>query len=609
MCKRFGLWKSFTSATAPTLQWCGLLIRGIEFGVKMNLKKIEKQVFKKYGVKVFATQDERSIFLNGSCDNWQTVVAIGKMFVDKSGAKHVVNDICLENFDAPKPHAPLLFDDALDGTNWDVVIIGGGISGCSVARELSKYNLKVLLCEKHSDVACGASGANDGMVHAGIDLKHQCKKLHYVVRGNAMYADVCKDLGVDFQRTGQYVVFSSKLIKFFAKSYLRRAKKHRIEGVKIIGKREICTIEPRVKDYAVGALKIPTTGAVSPYKLTIAFAENALQNGVKISLNTAVSGMTVADDCVTTVTTNRGAFSAKCVVNCAGVFADKVAAMAGDRYFSIHPRKGTDLLLDPNADGLPTNSISLAPTLKTLKENKNTKGGGIILTVDGNILLGPDANETPLAEDTSTTAESVNNVFAKQRKCCGSLQKSSIIAYFSGVRAPTYEEDFIIERSSKIFNLVHVAGIQSPGLTAAPAFCSDVAQLVLDVFATNGEQVTKNEHFNPVREKPVCTKNLSDEERDALVKQNPDFGKIVCRCEQVSLGEIKQAISNPLGVATADGVKRRVRAGMGRCQGGFCLPTVVKTVAEETGVEYQQVNKCDDGSFVAVGQLKQSFED
>lgn len=572
----------------------------------MNLKKIEKRVLKKYGVLVNATQDERSVFLNGSCDNWQTIVAVGKQFA-QSGDKHVVNDIRLENPPQTALQMPSVCDNSLEGTVWDVVIVGGGISGCSVARELSKYNLKVLLCEKHSDVARGASGANDGMVHAGIDLKHQCKKLHYVVRGNAMYAELCKDLGVEFKREGQYVVFSSKLIKFLARGYLKRAKKHGISGVRFIGRREICAIEPRVKDYAVGALKIPSTGAVSPYKLTIAFAENAVQNGVKFSLNTAVTGMTVADGRVTQVQTNRGNLFAKCVVNCAGVFADKVAEMAGDRYFSIHPRKGTDLLLDKNAEGLPTNSISLAPTLKTLKENKNTKGGGIVVTVDGNVLLGPDACETPLREDTSTTAESVTNVFEKQKKCCPSLQRSSVIAYFSGVRAATYEEDFIIERSCRVPNLVHVAGIQSPGLTAAPAFCQDVAQLVLQVFATNGEQVEKNENFNPVREAPVCTKNMSQTELDELVKQNSDFGKIVCRCEQVSLGEIKQAINNPLGVATVDGVKRRTRAGMGRCQGGFCLPTVVKTIAEETGVDIQQVNKCDCGSNVAVGHLKEDL--
>lgn len=572
----------------------------------MNYTKISKKAKKKFGADVNAKETERSIVLSGICNNWQDFVAIGKMFVDKSGKRHVVNDISVKNLPQEPPQTPMLTDTKLADTNWDVVIIGGGISGCAVARELSKYNLKILLCEKHSDVAHGASGANDGMVHVGIDLKHSCKKLYYVTRGNAMYADVCRDLGVDFVREGQYVVFTSRLVKFLAKSYLKRAKKHNIPGVEIISKKEICEIEPCVKDFAVGALKVSSTGAVSPYKLTIAYAENAVQNGAVVSLDTIVGGMVVEQGKIAQVITNRGTVCAKCVINCAGVFADKVAEMADDRYFSIHPRKGTDLLMDANGNGLPTHAISLAPTLKTLKQNKNTKGGGIIKTVDGNILLGPDAIETPLREDVSTTAQSVNSVFEKQHLCCPSMQKSDIIAYFSGVRAPTYEEDFILERSTKVKNLVHVAGIQSPGLTAAPAFAKDVSQLALDFFAEEGIAVTKNKNFNPVRPKPVCTRNLSAAQLDEVIKENPDFGKIVCRCEQVSLGEVKQAINNPLNVATIDGVKRRVRAGMGRCQGGFCMPVVVKTIAEEKHIAYSDVAKGDLGSYVAIGNIKES---
>lgn len=571
----------------------------------MNLAKTVKQAYKKYGVNVTATQDERSIILNGVCDNWQTIVNIGKMFVDKKSCKRVVNDIKLIGYVEPSQMLPKVTDRSLDNTVWDVVVIGGGISGCSVARELSKYKLKILLVEKHSDVAHGASGANDGMVHAGIDLKHQCKKLYYGVRGNAMYQQVCDDLGVEFERAGQYVVFTSKIIKMFARSYLSRAKKHNIPGVRIISKREICLIEPQVKDFAVGALKIPSTGAVSPYKLTIAYAENAVQNGVTVSLNTAVLSMEHTENEITSILTNRGRLSAKCVINCAGVFADKIAEMAGDRYFSIHPRKGVDLLLDPKGKGLPTNAISLAPTLKTLKQNKNTKGGGIIKTVDGNILLGPNAHEVPERENTATAASDINEVFDKQHKCCPSLQRSGIIAYFAGVRASTYEEDFIIERSGKVNNLIHVAGIQSPGLTAAPAFSIDVADMAAELMRSRGETVEENDDFNPKRVAPVIAKNLTDSARHELIKNNPDFGKIICRCEQISLGEIKQAISNPLGVATIDGVKRRVRAGMGRCQGGFCMPMVLKTIADELNVELKDVNKGDAGSYIAIGNIKE----
>lgn len=570
----------------------------------MSLDKFVKKVNEKYGVNVTATLNERSVIVAGACDDWQKVVAIGKEFVGKFGSRHVVNDVRLVGQKEELTFAPNVCDDKLDGTSWDVVIVGGGISGCSVARELSRYDLRVLLCEKHSDVARGASGANDGMVHAGIDLKHKCKKLHYVVKGNQRFEQVCKELGVDFVRKGQYVVFTSRLVKWLALSYVIRAKKHGVSGVKIISKKRISQIEPCVKDFAVGALQVPTTGAVSPYKLTIAYAENAVANGVTVSLNTMVTAMQVQDGCVTTVTTNRGKVTAKCVVNCAGVFADEIAQMANDRYFSIHPRKGTDLLLDANAEGLPTNAISLAPTLKKALSHSNTKGGGIIKTVDGNILLGPDACETPLREDTSTTAQSVNGVFDKQSKACPSMSRSSVIAYFSGVRAPTYEEDFIIERSKKVVNLVHVAGIQSPGLTCAPAFSEDVAQMVAQYLRQSGVTVKPNESFNGVRKPIACTKTLDKEKLNDLIKQDADYGKIVCRCEQVSLGEIKQAINNPLGVATVDGVKRRVRAGMGRCQGGFCMPLVAQAIAQQLNVPVEQVQKDDVGSNVAVGKIK-----
>lgn len=568
----------------------------------MTISRAKKTAYKRYGVDVAVTETDRSIVLGGHCDDWGKIVSVGKLFVGASGNKHVVNDIVLDGYVEPKPYMPAVRDNALDGTDWDVVVVGGGVSGCAVARELSRYNLRVLLCEKHSDVARGASGVNDGMVHAGIDLKHACNKLKYVVRGNEMYPQLCRELGVDFERTGQYVVFDSRLIRLLATTYLWRAKKHSIKGVRFLSKKQICLLEEGVADYAVSAMYVPSTGAVSPYKLTVALTENAVQNGVKVSLNTAVIDFKRDTFGIGEVVTNRGTVRAKCVVNAAGVFADKIAELADDRYFCIHPRKGTDVILDKEAADLPSHSVSLAPSLKTLKANKNTKGGGIVKTVDGNILLGPDAVEVPDREDVSTCRQNVDTVFARQQKCFHSLKKSSIIAYFSGVRACTYEEDFLIERSAKVPNLVHVAGIQSPGITAAPAFAKDVCDLVVDYLRGAGNDVTTNADFDPVRKKPICLAELSDEEKDKIIAADPDFGKIVCRCECVSLGEIKTALNNPLGVATVDGVKRRVRAGMGRCQGGFCMPQVIRIIAENKHIPLDKVNKGDDGSYVVVNK-------
>lgn len=571
----------------------------------MNFDKTVKKVKKLYAVDVTVREDERSVFLSGECDNWANIVAIGKLFV--TDGKHVVNDISLKGHAQQSERLPALSDNALQDTDWDVVVIGGGISGCAVARELTRNNLRVLLVEKHGDVARGASGANNGMVHAGIDLKHRCLKLKYGVAGNAMYGDVCKELGVDFRRSGQYVIFDSRIIRFLAKGTVRRATKHGIPGVKILGKKEIAQAEPRVKDFAVGALYAPSTGYVSPYQLTIAYAENAVQNGATVSLNTAVVGLDVEKDKIVRVRTNRGSFTAHCVVNCAGVFADKIADFAGDRYFSIHPRRGMDLMLDPKAEGVPTQTISMGPTLKSVSNfgKGSTKGGGVIRTADGNYLLGPDAVEIPDREDTSTDACGFDAVFEKHSQVCPTLRRSDVIAYFSGVRAPTYEEDFIIERSSKVSNLVHVAGIQSPGITAAPAFSKDAAALAVECLRSEGVEVLPNEKFDPVRPRPVKAKQLTDEERDKLIKSDPDFGKIICRCEQVSLGEIKRALHNPLGVMTVDGVKRRVRAGMGRCQGGFCMPLIVKLIAQERGVDITDVAKDDEGSNVAICKIKE----
>lgn len=570
------------------------------------ITSIVKKVKKKYNVDIDVTLTDRSVILKGEMSDWKDIVDVGKMFVDKKSNRRVVNDIVLKGYVPSKEYLPGIRDDSLQDTRWNVVVIGAGIIGCSVARELSQLNASVLVVEKHSDVAHGASGANDGMVHAGIDLKGKSLKLHYVVRGNAMYGKVCEQLGVDFRRDGQYVIFKDRLMRFLAKSMLVRARKHNIPSVTIIGK-EMARLEPAVASYCKGALRIGSTGAVSPYKLTIAYAENACTNGVKFSFDTAVQSMVRVGRRVTAVVTNRGTLFADVVINCAGVFADKVAEMAQDRYFSIHPRKGTDLLLDKNAPDLPQHAISLSPTLKGMRANKNTKGGGIVITVDGNVLLGPDAIETPEREDVSTTQQSVDNVFNKQKLCFPPLQKSSVIAYFSGVRASTYEEDFIIERSGEVDNLIHVAGIQSPGLTAAPAIALDVKEMAVSALKDSGVDVTYKQNWQPVRKPPVCIRQLDRQTQQKYISQNPDYGTIVCRCEEVSLGEIKDAVNNNLGVATVDGVKRRVRAGMGRCQGGFCMPVVMKTIAQCKKTDISQVRKGDIGSNLCYGEIKDKY--
>lgn len=495
-------------------------------------------------------------------------------------------------------HVPALSDKALEGDRPDVLVIGGGISGCSVARELARYKLNVLLIEKEADLALGASGRNDGEVHPGVDLSKGSLKHKYIRRANHMYEDLCRELDVPFKRTGQYACFTHKSWLPFVSLYAKWRRDHDgIEDTCIVMGDEIRKKEPKISADVAFALSNPSSGSVSPYNLVIAYAENAVQNGARVSLNTAVTGMDVSDGEIKAVYTNRGTIYPREVINCAGVYSDVVAQMAQDRFFSIHPRRGTNSILDKKTGasfhGIASIVMSQSPA------QTHTKGGGILHTVHDNLLIGPDAVETPERENTATDAESIARVFTKQRITMPTLTEKDIITYFTGVRAPTYEEDFIIEPGRKTKNIYHVAGIQSPGLTTAPAVAQDVAEYVAKLF--NAE---KKSDFDPVRKAPPHLAEMNDAERAELIRQNPDYGVIVCRCEEVSRGEILDALRSPVCVPTLDGVKKRVRPGMGRCQGGFCSPLVTKIIAEYLGVPLTEVKKSSDRSPIVFGSKK-----
>ena len=307
--------------------------------------------------------------------------------------------------------------------------------------------------------------------------------------------------------------------------------------------------------------------------------------------------MTVENGMIKSVVTNRGIIYPKIVVNAAGCFAEDVAKMAGDRFYSIHPRRGTNSILDKKTGGY----VTAIAGIKGAKSTPNTKGGGILHTVHDNLLVGPNAVETYEKENFATDAESINGVFKKQSITSPLISKKDIITYFTGVRAPTFEEDFIIEKGHKTKNLVHCAGIQSPGLTTAPAVALDVSKMCVDMLG--GAEVNKD--FNPVRQGIPHLADMPLEERDRLIKQNPDYGVIVCRCEEVSKGEILDALNRPLSVPTVDGVKRRVRPGMGRCQGGFCMPLVTKIISEYQGCDLTSVVKGSEGSVINYSHTKE----
>jgi glycerol-3-phosphate dehydrogenase len=296
----------------------------------------------------------------------------------------------------------------------------------------------------------------------------------------------------------------------------------------------------------------------------------------------------------------------KVVVNAAGVFADEVAAMAKDQFYSIHPRRGTNSILDKKFSGALVRTI--ASRIGRVSKNTHTKGGGIIHTIYGNILVGPDAVETFERENFSTSGESIAATFAKFKKTSPALDQSQIITYFTGVRAPTYEEDFVVCKGRRTENLVHTAGIQSPGLTAAPAIAVDAARFTLEILEAGGTKPERNQNFNPLRKPIPRAALLGDRERDALIKENPDYGIILCRCEEISRGEILESLRRPVPCDTPDGVKRRVHAGAGRCQGGFCGPLILKLIADEKGIAPQDVSKNGGGSRILCGPVKAGME-
>lgn len=567
----------------------------------MNLEKINKRLQKRFDGAVKATAKDSCVVLSGHLTTWNDVVEACSLAAEKYSNVHVVNDISCYGIKEQTMRVPKVQDTALDGEHPDVLIIGGGISGVSIARELSKWNLDILLVEKEADLALQASGRNDGEVHPGIDLSKGSKKHYYIRKGNEMYETVCKELDVPFRRVGQYVCFNKGYLKPLVAIYCFIRKKHDgISDTKLISGAELKRREPNFAEEFKFAISNPSSGCVCPYGLTIAYAENAVQNGARVALNTAVLGMDVENGEIKSVTTNRGTLYPTLVINAAGVFAEDIAKMAGDRFFSIHPRRGTNSILDKKA-GAFMHSIA---SIKELTRSKtHSKGGGILHTVHDNLLIGPDAVETYEKENTETHRESIEAVFAKQKRTMPKLTERDIITYFTGVRAPTFEEDFIIENGRKTRNLIHCAGIQSPGLTTAPAVALDIEKMAVD-FLKAKKTVEKNADYNPIRHGVPVLNEMDDEARAALIRKNPDYGVIICRCEEISKGEILDALNSPICVPTVDGIKKRIRPGMGRCQGGFCSPLVTQVIADFLGVPLSEVKKSSEDSVITFGRTK-----
>ena len=554
-------------------------------------QKLERTLRGKGYEGVSCTEWRKSIRLEGELDDWKAIVKAGKIAA-KAGYKGVINDITLKGFTPPPIRTPKQRDNALEGRRPDVLIIGGGVIGCAIARELSKNALDILLLDKESDVAMHASSRNDGMIHPGIASHANTLRGKMNVKGNAMYTQLCEELGVPFQRYGNLILYADHIFGTVAEPYLgERARKLGIVGGKISRKR-LREIEPNITDRALGAFEYPSSGVLSPYKLTVALAENAVENGAQVSLDTIVTGMEMEGDAIGSVFTNRGAIHPRLVINAAGVFSDQIAEMANDRFFSIHPRKGELVILDKKKGPLVTRSMGL---IDLSQATSDTKGGGVMRTIDQNVLVGPDAYEQPMREDFSTHRENIDAILKKHLPLIKGFAPSDVITYFAGIRAATYEEEFIIERSEYVQNLIHAAGIQSPGLASAPAIAEEISRITVDALQEQME-VKPNTGFNPRRRVIPHMSDLTTEEKQEIIRKNPDYGVIICRCEGISKAEIVDTIHSPIPATTIDALKRRVRPGMGRCQGGFCSPLVTQIICEETGLSPEEVTKSGEDS-------------
>ena len=474
---------------------------------------------------------------------------------------------------------------------YDVIIIGAGVIGCAVARELSKYDARVLVLEKNEDVCTGTSKANSAIIHSGYDAKNGTLKAKFNVRGNAMMDALCRDLDIPFKRIGSLTVCTDESQLAELEMLKERGEKNGVPGLRIVYRDELLQMEPHIADGVIAALYAPTAGIICPFKLTIALAENACVNGGAFKMNSAVKTIERADG-GWRITTADGEYLTKTVVNAAGVYADELNNMVSERKIRIVPRRGDYILLDRAAQGYVRHTVFQLPT-------KLGKGVLVTPTVHGNTIVGPTAFDIEDKECTAVTAEAIAMVTEKSAVSIKNLPTRQVITSFAGLRAREERGEFILGEAQDAQGFYNCAGIQSPGLSASPAIGEYIAQLISEKLALNQKDV-----FAAARRDILDPSKLSLEERNELIRREPAYGTIICRCESVTEGEILDAIRRPMGARSLDGVKRRVRAGMGRCQGGFCSPRVMDILVRELGISMEEVTKCGGDSAIVIGRTK-----
>lgn len=491
----------------------------------------------------------------------------------------------------------------------DVIVIGAGVVGGFVARELLRTKLKVALLEKNNDVCCEVTKANTAIVHSGYNAKSHTIKGKMTVDANENFHQICDELQVQFKRIGSLMIATGdKGIEKIHKKY-NTGIQNEVKGLRLLNREETLKLEPNINPDVVMSLYAPTTGVVNPWEYGIAAIENAVDNGAEVYLNTKVNDIEKKND-VFVIQTNTGIFKSKYVINCAGLYSDEINEMVAKPFFKIAPRRGEYYILDTEAGKLVDHII-----FQTREDD--TKGVIIAPTVEGNILVGPTAEDIEEKSNISTSLEKLSLIRNVASKSVKNVPFDLVIRSFSGIRPrpnwikknpvtgeiESYEDDvkdFIIGESKKCKNFFNVAGIKSPGLTCAHEIGKYVANLVISKM----DNPPQNEKFNPNRKKKIRFADLSIDEQKQLIKMNPAYGKMVCRCKKITEAEVVDAIRRNAGAKTVDGVKRRAGTGLGRCQGGFCTEEIIHILARELKKPIKEIEKDKLGSFIVTDSVK-----
>ena len=474
---------------------------------------------------------------------------------------------------------------------YDVLIVGAGVTGGMLARELSRSKVSVCLLEKENDVAMGASKANSGIIHGGYDPVPGTMKAKMNTLGVELLFEAARELNVPHIRNGSMVCAFSAEEEPLLQELYEQGQLNKTPDLRILSGDEARQLEPKLSKAVTKVLHIPNAGIICPYSLTIAAVGNAMDNGVELRRNFAVSGIEKKDGIFTVTAANGSQAQGKFLVNCAGGYSDKIAEMAGDGFFTIIPRSGEYMVLDKAEGSMVTHTLFQCPT-------KEGKGILVSPTAHGNLLVGPTASKVATPDSKDTTAEGLAIVEKFAAKSVPTVNFRQVITSFTGVRSSEKNGDFILEASKTVPGLIHAGAIDSPGLTC----CVSNAKYLVEILKTEGLALEAKENWDGTREDTHAFAHMSNEEKNAMIAENPAFGKIVCRCEEITEGEILLALTkNPVAL-DMDGVKRRTRSGMGRCQGGFCGPYVMQLIAQQQNIPMEEVTKFGGDSRMVLGK-------